>query len=233
MKFTEGGFRDWGYALATSAFRDEVITERESWIVDNKDKNAELSSVDNAKAIDPGYDLMTPAQQAAVVAEVDEVLGAIYATHGKGAWKSKLLVKDSIADITLQQVLTRPREFSVIATLNLNGDYLSDALAAQVGGIGIAPGANINYMTGHAVFEATHGTAPKYANLDKVNPGSLLLSGEMMFRYMGWTEAADMIISSMDRTIGDKIVTYDFARMMEGATEVKCSEFATAMIERL
>jgi isocitrate dehydrogenase len=142
-------------------------------------------------------------------------------------------VKDSIADITLQQVLTRPSEFDVIATLNLNGDYLSDALAAQVGGIGIAPGGNINYDTGHAIFEATHGTAPKYANQDKVNPGSVLLSGEMMFRYLGWTEAADMIISSMDRTIGDKLVTYDFARMMEGATEVKCSEFATAMIERL
>ena len=145
----------------------------------------------------------------------------------------KVLVKDSIADITLQQVLTRPSEFDVIATLNLNGDYLSDALAAQVGGIGIAPGGNINYDTGHAIFEATHGTAPKYANQDKVNPGSVLLSGEMMFRYLGWTEAADMIISSMDRTIGDKLVTYDFARMMEGATEVKCSEFATAMIERL
>ena len=145
----------------------------------------------------------------------------------------KVLIKDAIADITLQQVLTRPGEFDVIATLNLNGDYLSDALAAQVGGIGIAPGGNINYDTGHAIFEATHGTAPKYANQDKVNPGSVLLSGEMMFRYMGWTEAADMIINSMDRTIGDKIVTYDFARMMDGATEVKCSEFATAMIERL
>ncbi len=145
----------------------------------------------------------------------------------------KLLIKDSIADITLQQVLTRPTEFDVIATLNLNGDYLSDALAAQVGGIGIAPGGNINYDTGHAIFEATHGTAPKYANQDKVNPGSVLLSGEMMFRYLGWTEAADMIINAVDRTIGDKIVTYDFARMMEGAREVKCSEFATALIERL
>jgi isocitrate dehydrogenase len=145
----------------------------------------------------------------------------------------KLLVKDSIADITLQQVLTRPTEFDVIATLNLNGDYLSDALAAQVGGIGIAPGGNINYDTGHAIFEATHGTAPKYANQDKVNPGSVLLSGEMMFRYLGWTEAADLIINAVDKTIGDKIVTYDFARMMEGAREVKCSEFATALIERL
>ena len=145
----------------------------------------------------------------------------------------KVIIKDAIADITLQQVLTRPDEFDVLATCNLNGDYLSDALAAQVGGIGIAPGANINYVTGHAVFEATHGTAPKYANLDKVNPGSVILSGEMMLRYMGWTEAADAIITAMDRTIGQKTVTYDFARLMEGATEVKCSEFADALIRNL
>ena len=145
----------------------------------------------------------------------------------------KILVKDAIADITLQQVLTRPKEFDVIATMNLNGDYLSDALAAQVGGIGIAPGGNINYATGHAVFEATHGTAPKYAGLDMVNPGSLTLSGEMMLRYMGWSEAADIIIESMGTTIGQKTVTYDFARLMEGATKVKCSEFATAMIANM
>ncbi len=145
----------------------------------------------------------------------------------------KILVKDAIADITLQQVLTRPKEFDVIATMNLNGDYLSDALAAQVGGIGIAPGGNINYVTGHAVFEATHGTAPKYANLDVVNPGSLTLSGEMMLRYMGWLEAADVIVDSMNRTIAKKTVTYDFARLMEGATKVKCSEFATAMIANM
>jgi isocitrate dehydrogenase len=142
----------------------------------------------------------------------------------------KILIKDSIADITLQQVLTRPDEFDVIATLNLNGDYLSDALAAQVGGIGIAPGGNINYDTGHAIFEATHGTAPKYANLDKVNPGSLILSGEMMLRYLCWFEAADRIVAAMDRTIESKKVTYDFARLMEGAQEVKCSEFADEMI---
>jgi isocitrate dehydrogenase len=147
--------------------------------------------------------------------------------------KGKILIKDAIADITLQQVLTRADEFDVIATMNLNGDYLSDALAAQVGGIGIAPGGNINYVTGHAVFEATHGTAPKYANQDKVNPGSVILSGEMMLRYMGWTEAADLIIQAIDRTIGEKIVTYDFARLMEGAKEVKCSEFANALIERM
>jgi isocitrate dehydrogenase len=145
----------------------------------------------------------------------------------------RVIIKDAIADITLQQVLTRPDEFDVIATLNLNGDYLSDALAAQVGGIGIAPGGNINYLTGHAVFEATHGTAPKYANLDKVNPGSLILSGEMMLRYLGWTEAADEIISAMDKTIAQKTVTYDFARLMEGAREVPTSGFADALISNL
>jgi len=145
----------------------------------------------------------------------------------------KVLIKDAIADITLQQVLTRPDEFDVIATLNLNGDYLSDALAAQVGGIGIAPGGNINYLTGHAVFEATHGTAPKYANLDKVNPGSVILSGEMMLRYMGWSEAADTIINAMDKAIGAKKVTYDFARLMPGATEVKCSQFADELIKAM
>jgi isocitrate dehydrogenase len=145
----------------------------------------------------------------------------------------KLLVKDAIADAFLQQILLRPAEYDVIATMNLNGDYISDALAAQVGGIGIAPGGNINYETGHAVFEATHGTAPKYAGLDKVNPGSVILSGEMMFRYMGWTEAADLIVKGLESAIGDKVVTYDFARQMEGATEVKASEFGSAIIERM
>ena len=145
----------------------------------------------------------------------------------------RLLVKDSIADITLQQVLTRPEEFDVIATTNLNGDYLSDALAAQVGGIGIAPGGNINYVTGHGIFEATHGTAPKYAGLDKVNPGSVLLSGVMMYEHLGWLEAAADIVAALEATIADKVVTYDFARLMEGATEVKCSEFASAIVDRL
>ena len=149
----------------------------------------------------------------------------------KAAGKAgKVIVKDAIADITLQQVLTRPEDFDVIATLNLNGDYLSDALAAQVGGIGIAPGGNINYRSGHAIFEATHGTAPKYADLDKVNPGSVILSGEMMFRYLGWTEAADLIIKGLNGAIGSKKVTYDFARLMDGATEVKCSEFGDGII---
>ncbi|WP_426272221.1 NADP-dependent isocitrate dehydrogenase [Exiguobacterium sp. R-17] len=145
----------------------------------------------------------------------------------------KLIVKDSIADIFLQQILTRPKEFDVVATMNLNGDYISDALAAQVGGIGIAPGANINYMTGHAIFEATHGTAPKYAGLDKVNPSSVILSGEMMFRHLGWNEAADLIIKSMETSIESKVVTYDFARLMDGATEVKCSEFADELIKNM
>ena len=238
MKFTEGAFKDWGYALATREFRDAVITERESWILGNKDANASLSSEDNARAIDPGYDSMTPDQKAKLVKEVDSVLAAIGATHGGGKWKSKLMIKDSIADITLQQVLTRTKDFDIVATMNLNGDYLSDALAAQVGGIGIAPGANINYTTGHAIFEATHGTAPKYANLDQVNPGSVILSGEMMLRYMGWTQAADLIIKGMDGAIQAKTVTYDFERLMKAegdatVKKVKCSEFADAVIEHM
>ena len=238
MKFTEGAFKDWGYALATREFRDAVITERESWILGNKDANANLSSEDNARAIDPGYDSMTPDQKAKLVKEVDSVLAAIGATHGGGKWKSKLMIKDSIADITLQQVLTRTKDFDIVATMNLNGDYLSDALAAQVGGIGIAPGANINYTTGHAIFEATHGTAPKYANLDQVNPGSVILSGEMMLRYMGWTQAADLIIKGMDGAIQAKTVTYDFERLMKAegdatVKKVKCSEFADAVIKHM
>jgi isocitrate dehydrogenase len=157
----------------------------------------------------------------------------LWQTHGDGKWKSKLLIKDSIADVSLQFVLIRPRDYDVIATLNLNGDYLSDALAAQVGGIGIAPGANINYDSGHAVFEATHGTAPKYADLDKVNPGSVILSGEMMLRYMGWSEAADLIIKGIERAVANKTVTYDFERLMEGAKLVSCSGFGDAIIANM
>ncbi len=198
MKFTEGAFRNWGYALAESEFAGQTYT----W-----DQWERTKKVSGEKAANE--------EQKAELA------------------KGKILIKDAIADITLQQVLTRPDEFDVIATMNLNGDYLSDALAAQVGGIGIAPGGNINYVTGHAVFEATHGTAPKYADLDKVNPGSVVLSGEMMLRYMGWTEAADLIIKGMDGAIGSKTVTYDFARLMDGATEVKCSEFGDAVIKHM
>jgi isocitrate dehydrogenase len=232
MKFTEGAFRDWGYALATREYRDRVVTERESWILGNRESKPSLSVEDNAREIDPGYDLMTPDQQAKVRKDVEAAL-ALWPTHGDGKWKQKLLVRDAIADITLQQVLTRPRDFDVIATPNLNGDYLSDALAAQVGGIGIAPGGNINYASGHAIFEATHGTAPKYANLDKVNPGSVILSGEMMFRHLGWDEVADAIIRGMEGAIAAKTVTYDFHRLMEGATLVKCSEFGRAMIAHM
>ena len=184
MKFTEGGFRDWGYETARKYFGATPI-----------DKG-------------PWHQIKLP--------------------DGR-----ELVIKDAIADAFLQQILTRPAEYSVIATLNLNGDYISDALAACVGGIGIAPGANINYDTGAACFEATHGTAPKYANLDKVNPGSLILSGEMMFRYMGWTEAADRIIAGVERTIAKKTVTYDFERLMEGARLLKCSEFGQAVAENM
>jgi isocitrate dehydrogenase len=164
---------------------------------------------------------------------VEETDGGPWCKIPMGKSGAGIVIKDAIADITLQQVLTRPEDFDVIATLNLNGDYLSDALAAQVGGIGIAPGGNINYITGHAVFEATHGTAPKYANQDKVNPGSVILSGEMMFRYMGWTEAADLILKGLNGAIASKRVTYDFARLMEGATEIKCSQFGDNMIEHM
>jgi isocitrate dehydrogenase len=232
MKFTEGAFRDWGYALATRDFRNETVTERESWILGNKEKGAELSVEDNARAIEPGYALMTDDQKGKLRKEVEAGL-ALMPTHGNGQWKTKVLMRDAIADIALQQVLTRAKEFDVIATPNLNGDYISDALAAQVGGIGIAPGGNINYETGHAIFEATHGTAPKYADLDKVNPGSVILSGCMMLRYMGWGEAADAIERALEKTIGQKRVTYDFERQMEGATVLKTSEFATAIVENL
>ncbi len=232
MKFTEGAFKNWGYAVGTREFRDLVVTERETWILGNKEKNPDMTVEQNAREIEPGYDMAPTDFQAKFRAEVEAAL-KLWETHGQGKWKNKLKLRDSIADITLQQVLTRPKEFDVIATLNLNGDYLSDALAAQIGGIGIAPGGNINYLTGHAIFEATHGTAPKYANLDKVNPGSVILSGQMMLNHLGWNEAADLIEKGMNGAIGAKTVTYDFARMMEGAKEIKCSEFATEIINHM
>jgi isocitrate dehydrogenase len=232
MKFTEGAFRDWGYAVARAEFRDQVVTERESWILANLEANPSISAEENARKVEPGYDMAPPETQAELCKEMETAKGLL-PTHGGGKWKSKLLIRDSIADITLQQVLTRPKEFGVIATLNLNGDYLSDALAAQVGGIGIAPGGNINYDSGHAIFEATHGTAPKYAGLDKVNPGSVILSGEMMLRHLGWSEAADLVIKGIDGAIGARTVTYDFARLMEGAKEVRCSEFGQAIISHM
>ena len=232
MKFTEGAFRDWGFEVATKEFRGDVVTERESWILDNKERTPALTVEENALLIEPGYEWMAPDKQGELRQEVIDAL-ALWDTHGDRKWKKKLLVKDAIADITLQQVLTRPDSFDVIATMNLNGDYLSDALAAQVGGIGIAPGGNINYESGHAIFEATHGTAPKYADKDQVNPGSVILSGEMMLLYMGWKEAADLIIKGMNGAIGAKTVTYDFERLMDGAKLMKCSEFADAMISHM
>ncbi|MBN1306113.1 MAG: NADP-dependent isocitrate dehydrogenase [Anaerolineales bacterium] len=232
MKFTEGAFKDWGYATAKRDFRADIVTERESWILGNKEHNPDLPVEDNARMIDPGYGMMSPDKQAEIRAEVEAAL-ALWETHGGGKWKSKLLVKDSIADVSLQFVLIRPKDYDIIATMNLNGDYISDALAAQIGGIGIAPGANINYQTGHAIFEATHGTAPKYADLDKVNPGSVILSGEMMLRYLGWTEAAGLIVKGMEGAIAARTVTYDFERLMEGATLLKCSEFGEAIIKHM
>ncbi len=233
MKFTEGAFRDWGYAIAAKDFRDETVSERESWILGNREASSDISLADNARAVEPGYDLMPEERQKEVLAEVEQTMNALWESHGSGKWKEKLLIRDAIADITLQQVLTRAKSFDVIATLNLNGDYISDALAAQIGGIGIAPGGNINYVTGHAIFEATHGTAPKYADQDKVNPGSVILSGVLMFQYMKWNEVADLIESSIEKTIAQKRVTYDFERLMEGATKLKTSEFASAMIENM
>lgn len=232
MKYTEGTFRDWGYALAAREFRLETVSERESWILANQEKTPELSVEDNAHQLEPGYEMMAADQKQKILNEVSAAL-KLSSTHGDGKWKSRLLIKDTIADVTLQHVLTRPRDFDVIATPNLNGDYLSDALAAQVGGMGIAPGANINYDTGHAIFEATHGTAPKYANLDKVNPGSVILSGEMMFHYLGWHEAAGLIVKGMTGAIQARTVTYDFARLMDNAVEMKCSEFGDEIIRHM
>jgi len=232
MKFTEGAFKSWGYEIAKKEYRDKVVTERESWIIGNKDNNPDLSVEENVKLVEPGYTMMTDAQKQEVCAEVEDAL-KLGSTHGNGKWKEKLMIRDAIADITLQQVLTRAKEFDVIATMNLNGDYLSDALAAQVGGIGIAPGANINYTTGHAIFEATHGTAPKYAGLDKVNPGSVILSGAMMLKYIGWIEAHDLIWNGLVKSVNQKKVTYDFHRLMEGATLLKCSEFGSAIIDNM
>src|ERR1700676_1790809 len=231
QKFTEGAFRKWGYELATEEFRDQVVTDGESWCLDNKDKNPDLSVEQNAEMIEPGMEFAPPSFRESVNREVKAVLEAIYATHGNGAWKKKVMINDRIADSIFQQVVTRADEYSVLATPNLNGDYISDACAAQVGGLGIAPGANIG--DGYAIFEATHGTAPKYADKDVINPGSVMLSGVMMFRFMGWNEAAELIESAMERTILQKKVTYDFDRLMGGATKVKTSEFANCMIDNM
>lgn len=231
QKFTEGAFREWGYEVATEEFRDKVVTERESWILGNLESNPGLSARDNATMIEPGIEYAPPEFGESVIKEVEDVLAAIGSTHGEGKWKSKILITDRIADSIFQQIIIRPSDYSVLATTNLNGDYISDAAAAQVGGLGIAPGANIG--DGYACFEATHGTAPKYADLDVINPGSVMLSGVMLFDFIGWPEAARLIESSMEKTIGQKFVTYDFERQMQGATKVKTSEFASKMIENM
>jgi isocitrate dehydrogenase len=231
MKFTEGAFRDWGYELAVEEFRSQVVTERESWILDNKDRDPDLSTLKNAALIEPGLEQATEDFKQKVAAEVQQTLEAIYATHGHGQWKSKLLVNDRIADSVFQQVLTRADEYQVFATPNLNGDYISDACAAQVGGLGMAPGANIG--DGFGCFEATHGTAPKYADKDVINPSSVMLSGVMMLEFMGWKEAGRLIEAGIERTIQQKRVTYDLERLMTGAKKVSTSEFASAIIENM
>src|SRR5437660_339709 len=231
QKFTEGAFRKWGYELATEEFRDKVITERESWIIDNKDKNPNLSAEENAAMVEPGLEYAPPEFGKSVAAEVRTVLDSIYATHGHGAWKKKLMIYDRIADSIFQQVVTRADEYSVLATPSLNGDYISGACAAQVGGLGIAPGANIG--DGYAVFEATHGTAPKYADKDVINPGSVLLSGCMMFEHIGWKDVAQTIENAFAKTIRQGKVTYDLERLMTGATKLKTSEFAKAIVENM
>jgi isocitrate dehydrogenase len=232
MKYTEGAFRDWGYELVKSEFRQECVTERESWILSNQEKNPELSIEDNARQIDPGYDALTDDKKQAICQEVKQVLDSLGESHGNGKWKELVMVNDRIADSIFQQIQTRPDEYSILATMNLNGDYLSDAAAAIVGGLGMGPGANIGDSC--AIFEATHGTAPIHAGLDKINPGSVILSGVMMLEFMGWQEAADLICRGLGRAIAERQVTYDLARMMEPSVEppLKCSEFAKAIIAR-
>lgn len=229
MKYTEGAFRDWGYELATTEFREECITERESWILSNKENKPDISLEDNARQVEPGFDALTPEKRQKICDEVKGVLDALWESHGNGKWKDKIMVNDRIADSIFQQIQTRPSEYSILATMNLNGDYLSDAAAAMVGGLGMGPGANIGDTC--AIFEATHGTAPKHAGLDRVNPGSLILSGVMMLEYMGWQEAADLIKKGLGAAISNREVTYDLARLMEPPAEpLKCSEFAEAII---
>jgi len=228
QKFTEGAFREWGYEVATQEFRSQTVTERESWILGNVEANPGISIEDNAALVEPGMEFAPQSFRDAVCAEVNGVLDSIGKSHGNGAWKNKVLVNDRIADSIFQQIIIRPSDYSILATSNLNGDYISDAAAAQVGGLGIAPGANIG--DGYAVFEATHGTAPKYADKDVINPGSVILSGVMMLEFIGWKEAATMIETAMEKTIQQKFVTYDFERQTAGATKVGTSEFATRII---
>jgi isocitrate dehydrogenase len=236
MKFTEGAFRDWGYQLAREEFRQQIVTERESWALDNKDQNPQLSVEANAALVEPGLDMAPEAFKTQVCNEVKECVDSLYATHGKGQWKNKVLVNDRIADSMLQQILTRADEYQVVCTPNLNGDYLSDACAAQIGGLGLAPGGNIGDE--HGVFEATHGTAPKYADKDMINPAAVIRSGALMFEFIGWSEVAKLIEGALAATIAQHRVTYDLERLlkMEGATDVRklgTSDFTSAIIENM
>jgi isocitrate dehydrogenase len=228
QKFTEGAFREWGYEVAIDEFRSQIVTERESWILANTEAFPGISIEDNAALIEPGLEFGNQAFRDGIYAEIKSVLDTIGQTHGNGEWKSKLFINDRIADSIFQQIIIRPADYSVLATPNLNGDYISDAAAAQVGGLGIAPGANIG--DGYAVFEATHGTAPKYADKDVINPGSVILSGVMLLEFIGWKEAAKLIETALEKTILSKFVTYDFERQTAGATKVGTSEFATRII---
>lgn len=230
MKYTEGAFRDWGYELATTEFREQCITERESWILSNKEHNPELTIEENAQMVEPGYKSLTEAKKADICQEVKAVLESIWHSHGDRKWKNKIMINDRIADSIFQQIQTRPDEYSILATMNLNGDYLSDAAAAIVGGLGMGPGANIGDTC--AIFEATHGTAPKHAGLDRINPGSVILSGVMMLEYLGWQEAANLIKKGIGAAISNREVTYDLARLMDPPVypPLKCSEFAQAII---
>ena len=230
MKFTEGAFRDWGYELATTTFRDVCVTERESWVLDNLARDPGLSIESNARQINPGYGNLTPDKQRDACEEVSRIVATIGASHGEGRWQHMVMVDDRIADSIFQQIQTRPGDYSVLATLNLNGDYISDAAAAIVGGLGMAPGANIGDHA--AIFEATHGTAPKHAGLDRINPGSLILSGRMLLDFLGWKEAAALIDTGFAAAIANRQLTYDLARLMVPPVDppLKCSEFASAVI---
>jgi isocitrate dehydrogenase len=236
MKFTEGAFRDWGYELAKQEFRQHIVTERERWALDGKDRHPHASIETLAALVEPGLEMATESFKQQIGREVKDCLDSIYSTHGRGQWKNKVLVNDRIADSMLQQILTRADEYQVVCTPNLNGDYLSDACAAQIGGLGLAPGANIG--DGFGVFEATHGTAPKYADKDVINPGAVLRSGALMFEFIGWPEVGKLIEDALAATIAQHRVTYDLERLMTmdgitGVQKLRTSAFASAIIENI
>ena len=236
MKFTEGSFRDWGYELAKQEFRQDIVTERERWVLEGKDKDPNASVEALAALLEPGLEMATESFKQQICQEVKDCLESIYSTHGQGQWKNKTLVNDRIADSMLQQILTRANEYQVVCTPNLNGDYLSDACAARIGGLGLAPGANIG--DGFGVFEATHGTAPKYADKDMINPGAVIRSGALMFEFIGWPEVGELIEGALAATLAQRRVTYDLERLMRmdgvtGVQKLSTSAFANAIIENV